>query len=275
MLPIHFYFTGFFRRNRIQSNEKRNEKYIVSLTTFPARIGKVWLVIETILRQKVKPDAIVLWLYKNEFNGKDSLPKKLLKLEKRGLQIRFCDDNLMPHKKYYYTMLEYPDANMITIDDDVFYPPNLVKNLIRFHQIYPHAICCPIIRKIKFKNEAWLPYSEWNYLRENTSEFYCNLAIGVGAPLYPVGSLNSELYNKKELIRLALRTDDLWLKVMSLKNNTKVVSMAGEYPRFFIPISIKNNLQLMDSNIGNGQNDKVFNDLIRYYKISVSNFDEN
>lgn len=77
--------------------KKREQKIIVSLTSFPKRIDTLWITIETLLRQSMKPDEIILWLAEEQFNGIDSLPKALLEQQKRGLTIRFCDD-LRSHK---------------------------------------------------------------------------------------------------------------------------------------------------------------------------------
>ena len=52
------------------NTEKRDELYIVSLTSFPARMEDIWITIETILRQSFKPDKIILWLGQDKFPGK-------------------------------------------------------------------------------------------------------------------------------------------------------------------------------------------------------------
>ena len=44
------------------TTEKRDTRLIVSLTSFPARIKTVHQTINTLLRQTVKPDHIILWL---------------------------------------------------------------------------------------------------------------------------------------------------------------------------------------------------------------------
>ena len=56
-----WYMKHPIRRNGI-NQVKRKENIIVSLTSYPKRIGTVWLTIETLLRQSVKPDEIILWL---------------------------------------------------------------------------------------------------------------------------------------------------------------------------------------------------------------------
>lgn len=250
-----------------------DELFIVSLTTFPARIEKVWIAIESMLRQRQKPNKIILWLYKGEFNGKESLPKRLLRQEKRGLEIRFCEENLMPHKKYFYTMLEFPEANVITIDDDIIYPPDLLEKLIAQHAKYANTICCTTARKITTENGKLSAYKEWKYINLNKEPSKDLLPIGVGGVLYPPNTLHQELMNKSSLKKIALRADDLWLKTMSLLNNTKVTAIAGEYSHFFIPIRIKHDKRLMDENIGEGRNDKIFNELLKHYQIPVSIFE--
>lgn len=82
----------------------------------------------------------------------------------------------------------------------------------------------------------------------------------------------TELANEN-LRNMTLRTDDLWLNIMCLKNNTKVVSLAGEYNRFYIPVFHDNDKRLMDSNIGEGQNDLIFNQLMEYYQIPLTIFE--
>ena len=54
---------------------------VVSLTTFPLRIGKVHLTIQSILRQSRPADRILLWLSKEEFPEEAQLPANLLRLK--------------------------------------------------------------------------------------------------------------------------------------------------------------------------------------------------
>ncbi|MBN2167166.1 MAG: hypothetical protein JW717_12875 [Marinilabiliaceae bacterium] len=250
------------------------EKFIVSLTTFPARINKVWLTIETILHQTEKPDKIILWLYKGEFESKDVLPLNLLRLESRGLEIHFCEDNLMPHKKYFYSMLEYPDDNIITIDDDVFYPPTLIEKLKKTHKCNPAEVIAVVAREICIGKHEFLPYSEWKTININTLPSFLFLPVGAGSVFYPSGSLNSSVFDKNKLFKLALKADDLWLKIMSVLNNTRVIVIGGVYSRLPMPVIYKNNVDLMSANVGLGHNDLIFKNLISEFNISPDNFYE-
>ena len=75
------------RQSGINKSYIRKKKIIISMTSIPVRIDKVWIVVESLLRQTYKPDQIILWLAKDEF--KDCpLPSTLKAQQKRGLQIR-------------------------------------------------------------------------------------------------------------------------------------------------------------------------------------------
>ena len=75
-----------------------NSGPVVSLTTYGKRVQAVYLAIESIARGSALPSRLILWiddpaLYAN-------LPPTLLRLKRRGLEIRYCK-NFGPHKKYY------------------------------------------------------------------------------------------------------------------------------------------------------------------------------
>ena len=201
-----------------------NSNVIVSLTSYPARIGTVHLTVKTLLNQTIRPKAVILWLAKDQFSGEENdLPKSLLKLKDKGLTIRFCDD-LRPHKKYYYVMQENPDAYVITADDDILYPENLIELLMSTSKKYPGSVVCTWAHEI-VPDENGDVYSadKWLYSREGTEPSYTLIPTGVGGVLYPPHCLSEEVFNKAAIEKLCLNADDLWLKAMALINGTKAV----------------------------------------------------
>ena len=82
---------------------------------------------------------MILWLAKSQFDDISVLPQKLVNLQKRGLTIRFCDD-LRSHKKYFYVMQEHPEDIIVLADDDMFYPSDTLRKLIKMHKKYPKDI---------------------------------------------------------------------------------------------------------------------------------------
>ncbi|MDD2362780.1 MAG: glycosyltransferase [Oscillospiraceae bacterium] len=237
---------------------------IVSLTTFPARIKIVSVCIETIMRQTVKPNRIILWLAQEQFSEKDKLPKHLCHLQKRGLEIKYCD-NLRSHKKYYYAMKENPDDIIITMDDDVYYPNYTIERLVKAHNKHSNCICSNIAKYFSWGINNIKPYNEWMAVKrkeELKSEEI--IPIGVGGVLYPPNTLSPIVFNRKEILNLCLHTDDLWLKTMSYINDTEIV-FTGKFPTL---ICIGNSQQesLAKINCGENRNDIEWkNILYKYY----------
>ena len=252
------------------TNTKRDQKIIVSLTTFPARINTLWICIESLLRQSVKPDEIILWLADTQFNGLSCLPEKLLDQQKRGLTIRFCED-LKAHKKYYYAFKEYPDDIVITVDDDVIYPKNTIRALLDLHNKYPDCVCCNFAALITYDDKLRICSTlKWPSIFAKMIRKPSNLLlpIGVSGILYPPKILNQEVFNKDVFTRISFFNDDLWLKVMGILNRRKIVQ-TDCFPGHFFGINTTQLKRLSIYNIIHNGNDVQFTALIDKYKLKL------
>lgn len=187
-------------------------------------------------------------------------------MEKRGLEIKFCDD-LKPHKKYFYTMQQFPENYVVTIDDDVIYPENLLELLWNASIKFPNTIICTWSHTIRFdKNGDFLPYTNWKNIKFEEPEF--NLVpIGCGGVLYPPHCLNSEVFNKEKLIKKSLYTDDLWLKTMATINNTKSFDCNIYDIIYFNTFFTKKNGLWKKNVLTTNRNDTSWNNLILEYPI--------
>lgn len=240
---------------------------IVSLTTFPARVDYVHLSIETILRQTVRPQKIILWLSQEQFEGR-KLPRKLTRLKKYGLEIAFCDD-LKSHKKYYYSMIRYPNNKILTIDDDTLYPEDLIEKLLNKWKLYPDVIVTTIAHQIRLNPYQEIAnYNEWNSMVKNIGEPSIFLMpVGCEGVLYPPNSLCKEVFNKEIFMNICKNADDLWLKSMSLLCNTRVIT-TSEAPIVFVNIMKTQKFALNKLNNGKMENDEQLkNILIKYPKV--------
>lgn len=196
---------------------------IVSLTSFPARIDKVWMVIECLKRQSVLPGKIILWLSKDQFPTENCIPDSLKRQVDKLFEIRMVDGDIRSHKKYYYVLQEYPVKTFITCDDDVFYHPNTIKNLIYASRKYPNAIIANVSSEMTYSESGeLLPYVEW---RNNFKPYasHNRVQIGIGGVLYPPGSLHELVLRKDLFIKLSPMADDLWLSLMARLKKTPVV----------------------------------------------------
>lgn len=230
---------------------KRKQKVIVSLTSFPKRIETVWITIETIFRQTVKPDEVILWLADTQFEGMEQLPETLIALQNRGLTIRFCDD-LRSHKKYYYTMQEYPDDLIILMDDDMFYPYDTIEKLLKMHEQYPEDVCVMTAQKIiKDKPPSYWANPALNERLQHSDEL--QIFSGSGS-LYPPNALNDQLFDKEKIKNLCPYADDLWLTAMAQLQKTKITAF-NPWCAFPITIYQTSASSLWQINAAQGQND--------------------
>jgi hypothetical protein len=151
-------------------------------------------------------------LGEDKFPGK-KLPEKLENLKKRGLTIEFVED-LRSHTKYFYAFEKFPNSNIITLDDDSYYPKNTLLHLVKLHKKYPKTICANRVHKITFENEEVKPYRKWktNFKKETEPSHFL-LQTGVGGVLYPSGALNKEVLDKDVFREICNYADDIWLKI--------------------------------------------------------------
>jgi hypothetical protein len=248
------------------NTEKRDKEVIVSFTSFPDRIQDVWIVVECLFRQTYKADKIVLWLSQSQFEGIE-LPILLLEQQKRGLEIRFVEDDLRSHKKYYYALQNFASSIIVTVDDDVFYHRDVFKTLIEANRKHPNEVISNRAHKIKFnEKERILPYQQWDINYKSPSSSYLYVPTGVGGVLYPPGSLSDKLLNTEAIKELCFHADDLWLKAGSLLMSTKV-QITPNYRQEFITVGKSQNSKLVTSNSLNGGNDEQLNRILKYFTL--------
>jgi hypothetical protein len=268
IIPLFYSITYNNTTARLHINKKSSNRLIASLTTFPLRINKTWIVIESILRQSHKPDKIILWLSKEQFPSIDFLPKKLRNQQKKGLEIRFCEGDIKSHKKYFYTLKEYPNDFLLTLDDDIIYPTTLIKQLNELNNIYPKAVCCHLALEIKTNGGKILPFMEWKPLKQFVSPSF-NIFFGSGGgTLFPPFSLHHEVLNDNVFKKHCFYADDVWLNCMCQLNDTMIVK--SSYNSHCLPIIFFKNQMLASINVGLNQNDTQIQAVRAHYNKALS-----
>ena len=255
-----FYYYFFLNKNGIQSDS--DKQIIISLTTIPSRIKSVQIVIARLFNQTLKPNQLILYLGKEEFQN-IQFPKLLQKEIKNGLTIKYCED-IKPHKKYFYTMKDFPNNIVITIDDDFWYSNKLIEKLYDSYLKHPNAVSCMHCTQMQ-KNgvNSFLPYTKWTIAKDINTEHFDYFPIGVGGVLYPPHALNKEVFNLDNIKKFCLFADDIWLKTMELLNNTPVVLVEMIKKFKYIPASQE--VALWKSNLNESKNDEQLNNVFKYY----------
>ncbi len=232
LTELYYHFSARHSKKRGVLENEREVPVIVSLTSIPERIDKVHLSIETLMRQSLKPDHIILWL-SDTIDDKD-IPENLERLKRRGLQIRFCTD-IRSYTKIIYALMEHPKSVIVTADDDVLYPRHWLKRLHEAYRKEPEYIHCHRAHLIeKDANGKLKGYHEWSWCAPGVKGPSFRLfPTGVGGVLYPPGSLHSEVLNKELFLKICPTNDDVWLKAMSLLNGVPCKKVAPYSMRIY------------------------------------------
>lgn len=248
---------------------------IISLTSFPARIETVYITIDTLLCQNKKPYKVILYLAESQFPKKEEeLPKSLLQLKQRGLEIKFCDD-IRSHKKYYYAMQDYPNKIVVTTDDDMFYSTTFLEQLYNKHKEYPDAVVCNWGHEILFDIDGkFMPYLKWKGgVSGHTTPSYTLCPVGAEGVLYPPNCVDATLFDKQAFTSLVPYADDLWLKMMSVRKETKAVRAAETAIPYFNIISAQQ-VTLQKMNISQNKNDTQLQGILNQYPDIMCRFRE-
>ncbi|MDC9825770.1 hypothetical protein PRN20_18705 [Devosia sp. ZB163] len=233
-------------------------RLIVSLTSYPDRYATLSLTIKCLLSQSVLADCTVLWVSAEDAR---KLPEDVLALRSHGLTIAECDD-IGSYKKIIPALRAYADCNIVTADDDHYYPPDWLATLVRGQHERPGAIACHTARVIQFGDQGeLLQYRFWPLA--TTADKGPLLPTGYGGILYPPGSLPEETLDETAFRELSPTADDLWLRWMSGRRGVDVHMVPDGRP--LLEWHGSQRLNLLRYNIYNGGNDRQIKRLVERY----------
>lgn len=195
---------------------------VVSLTTYGRRLQRVYLTIESLMQQSMLANRIVLWIsedYKNK-----SLPMMLQLQMKRGLEVRYSKD-IRSYTKLVPSLKAFPDATIITVDDDLLYDCDMLESLIVSHLSDAKSIYANRIHLMKKDGKGkLLSYMKWDWHAPYTgSADKLNFLTGVGGVLYPPHSLAPEVLDEDVFLKICKYADDVWFSAMALKAGTPII----------------------------------------------------
>jgi hypothetical protein len=231
----------------------RDVPLVVSLATIPERLGMTHIAVESLLRQTLKPDRLVLWLAKDL--TRRTLPMALRNQTRRGLEIRYVEE-IGPYNKMIHALKEHANALIVTADDDLIYPRFWLEQLVQAYAGEPHCVHCHRAhRMIPGKEGRLLPYASWDfYAPGDIGPSFLLFPTGVGGVLYPPGILHPEVFNEAVFREICPTADDVWFKAMSLLNRVRCRKVAPFY-RERPPVSGTQARALWHENLKNGRND--------------------
>ena len=204
----------------------QERQVIVSMTSFPAAIPYAARAVQSILRGSVLPDKVVLYLTFSQF-GEEGIPQELLQLSSDNpiFEIRNYDRDIRSYRKLIPALLDFPDAIVVTTDDDVAYHRHMLRDLLRLHEQMPQAVLAHRAKRIKPDKpyRQWTKYRWFHFLCRKIHSGFMNIQTGVGGVLYPPHSLKPEMLDVELFTQLAPTTDDIWFWAAAVANGTPIV----------------------------------------------------
>lgn len=271
IMNLKFFLINIFSSKK---NVDDNARVIVSLTCFPARIDKVYLTIESVMAQITNARYEVrLYLSEDEFTNK-ILPLSLQRLQRRNVKIIFVKNNIRSYKKLHYAYANSNGLPVITIDDDIFYPPCWLEEMYACHKINKNEIVYMRGREISFESDG-LTLKNYNdfSLTSSSAPSFTTIPTGVSGILYPANSLYKDWNNERLFLSLCPTADDIWYKFMSLLNGRSCI-LANNQASHYIPVLGTQAVSLRKHNVSSGfsKNDEQLQHLIKYYDVSLSEY---
>ena len=213
---------------------KRKVPVVVTLTSYPARIATVNKGIETLLSQTFKPDMVVLWLAVSQFKAKEKdLPAELLALQRRGLSIKWCKEDLKSYKKIIPALRAFPKAILVTADDDLLYGSNWLECLMRGYAQHGEDINIHRATKLYWTGAEFLTSPGGKFFYPNASSM--NKLCGGAGAVFPPRCFHKDVMRKDLFLKLAPTSDDIWLWAMAVLNGKRVRVVDGHQSLCYIP----------------------------------------
>lgn len=231
---------------------------VISLTSHPVRFDTLHKTLDTLTRQSVKPDSIVLWIAEEH---KELLPQKILNI--KNVKIKLCKD-LKSYKKIVPAIIEYKNSFIITADDDIYYPYRWVENFVSGYKGDMKEVLCTRAHFITLNDKGLpRPYLQWVKPKNVTLKSHLIFPTGAGGIFYPPNIFAEAVMNSSIFMKICPTADDLWLWWMVRLNGGKFRVLKRNY--VVLNSSNFNQIGLWYRNINLGGNDRQMGSLIEYF----------
>ena len=205
-------------------------KTIVTMTSWTQRIKEVGFSIFRFLEtQTIKPDEFYLWLAEEEFpDGVSELPHELLlTCTSLGIKLSWCKYNECAFKRWH-VYPEHADDLVISIDDDMVYSADLIKDCQEnaLSNPTPHIIhysACGGLIEI----DNGIAYNITKKYNGPSPKNYFFGQCAFTPNAFPLEIMGDDLLTLKR--KICNRTDEGWLHPYVVKNNIPIEFLPAKY----------------------------------------------
>lgn len=233
---------------------------VVSLTSYPARFANLHRTLECLLVQSVRPDAVVLWIAPDDMA---QLPWRVRRLQNRGLTILPARD-IRSYKKIIPALERFPDAAIVTADDDLHFAPDWLEQLVAAWRENPYALPCHRAHRIRLSaGGSPRTYREWQLEIDAGPAGPTVFPTSGAGVLYPPGSLHPDTLREELFTTLCPMADDIWLYAMARRNGRSFRKVGDRRP--LVTWDLEQDSALSHHNLECGGNDRQFRAVLAHY----------
>lgn len=234
---------------------------IVSLTSYPPRFPTLLPTLHCLLTQTVRPERVILWVAHDD---RAKLPAVIERLESAGLEIRTCSD-IRSYKKIVPVLQIFPDAFIVTADDDLYYNSTWLSDMTESWSGNPREIVCHRAHRIRTDECGNVrPYREWDLAIVGPVVGVDVFPTGGGGALYPPKVFSFEVTDRTLFQDLCPTADDIWLYWMARRAGAYYRKTPGGFFMFNWPSS--QSVALVDENVVKARNDEQIRAMGAYFE---------
>jgi len=191
---------------------------VVSLTSHPRRFRTLALTLRSLLQQTVQADHVILWLTRADLR---LLPNDVLDLRAAGLEIHVAED-LKSYTKTLPALQAFPDAFICTADDDSYYWPTWLQELVDGYDASDPTVTCHRAHGITVDGHGRPnPYNQWQrHVRPRGKAMHL-FPTGCMGVLYPPGTLDHNADDRAIALEQSPLADDIWLYWIGQRNGAQ------------------------------------------------------
>lgn len=243
-----------------------NASFVVSIASYPKRDHLLPAVFEALSGQRALPKKWILVLSVEDYTN--GLPRHLKKLEDRGIEILWVQNNPYAVKKLIPVVEKYPELGVVTLDDDTIYGKTLLSLILDYSIQNPNTITGFIGKALVKKNGAigmWLRENKPSNISTNSDQVFL---IGVGGIMYPPHSLDIRFLDMEAVHEIVPgRGSDIWFWAAAVAKGTRQVCLGTPHDKHLF-ISIPETKQTKPKDTpGDGVMEQRFQMAVDYFGI--------
>ena len=188
-----------------------SKQVVVSLTSYPARFQSLCLSLLSLAGQTVKPDGIIVWIShedKDAFLAHPGLSKLVATFK---ISVGYVP-NWRSYKKLLPALIKFPDAYIVTADDDLYYWPTWLEELTAEVVSNPADTVAHRVHRVVFDDcQGPLPYVVWPKVIADRGIGVANFPTTGGGVIFPPNCFKEGVRDIDLALELCPSSDDIWV----------------------------------------------------------------